>query len=87
MGSFLDAGAIDEVHIFVAPMLMGGLGAKTAVAGLGAERLADCLRLAEITTEMIGEDIYVHGWRERSAGLGVPHPAACNYGWSNQAAG
>ncbi len=63
LGSFLEAGAIDEVHVFIAPKIVGGLGAKTAVAGLGVERLADSLRLAEITTEMIGEDVYVHGWR------------------------
>ena len=63
LGSFLDARVIDEVHIFIAPTLTGGATAKTALAGLGAERLADSLRLAEITTEMIEGDVYVHGWR------------------------
>jgi diaminohydroxyphosphoribosylaminopyrimidine deaminase/5-amino-6-(5-phosphoribosylamino)uracil reductase len=62
-GSFFDAAAIDEVHVFVAPLLVGGSEAPTPVGGLGAARLADALRLAEWRVERVEADVYLHGWR------------------------
>lgn len=62
-GSFLDAGALDEVHVFVAPLLVGGAHAPTPVGGQGAARLADALRLADWHVERVEEDVYLHGWR------------------------
>jgi diaminohydroxyphosphoribosylaminopyrimidine deaminase/5-amino-6-(5-phosphoribosylamino)uracil reductase len=62
LGSFLDAGAIDEVHVFIAPRLAGGAAALTAVGGRGVEKIAQALRLAECRAEMLEGDIYVHGW-------------------------
>ena len=38
-GAFLDAGEIDELRLFVAPVLIGGGEASPVVAGLGAERV------------------------------------------------
>jgi diaminohydroxyphosphoribosylaminopyrimidine deaminase/5-amino-6-(5-phosphoribosylamino)uracil reductase len=61
LGSFLDAGAIDEVHAFIAPRLVGGVRAPTAAAGRGVERIADALPLAEVSTEDVAGDVYVHG--------------------------
>ena len=40
-GAFLEAGEIDEVRIFVAPMLVGGRDAKPAVEGEGMQEIAD----------------------------------------------
>jgi diaminohydroxyphosphoribosylaminopyrimidine deaminase/5-amino-6-(5-phosphoribosylamino)uracil reductase len=62
LGSFLDAGAVDEVHVFIAPKLSGGAEAKTAIAGQGALRIADALGLAEWKVETSDGDLYVHGW-------------------------
>jgi diaminohydroxyphosphoribosylaminopyrimidine deaminase/5-amino-6-(5-phosphoribosylamino)uracil reductase len=61
LGSFLDAGAIDEVHVFIAPILAGGAEARTAVAGRGADRMAEALRLAEWTTQDVEGDLLLHG--------------------------
>ena len=61
LGSFLDARAADEVHVFIAPKLAGGAAAKTAVAGLGVERIADALPLAEWAVEQVGGDVLVCG--------------------------
>jgi diaminohydroxyphosphoribosylaminopyrimidine deaminase/5-amino-6-(5-phosphoribosylamino)uracil reductase len=61
LGSFLDANAADEFHVFVAPKLIGGTGAPTPVAGTGVARIADALRLAEFTGEPSGDDVYLHG--------------------------
>jgi diaminohydroxyphosphoribosylaminopyrimidine deaminase/5-amino-6-(5-phosphoribosylamino)uracil reductase len=62
-GSFLDAAAIDEFHVFIAPRLAGGASATGAVGGQGVERMAEALRLAEWTHEVLDGDLYVHGWR------------------------
>ncbi|HEY7155604.1 MAG TPA: bifunctional diaminohydroxyphosphoribosylaminopyrimidine deaminase/5-amino-6-(5-phosphoribosylamino)uracil reductase RibD [Gemmataceae bacterium] len=62
-GSFLDAAAIDEFHVFIAPRLAGGAAATGAVGGHGVERMAEALRLAEWTHEILDGDLYVHGWR------------------------
>ncbi len=64
LGRFLDARAIDEVHVFIAPRLIGGLQAKTPIAGAGIEKMADALALAEWHAEMIAGDVYLHGWRQ-----------------------
>ena len=66
LGSFLDAGAIDEVHVFIAPRLVGGSEAKTAIGGRGVERLAESLTLKEWKVETVGSqppDFLVHGWK------------------------
>ncbi len=63
LGSFLDAGAIDEVHVFIAAKLIGGAAAKTPVAGAGWDRIADGLSLVATEVEMIEGDVYLRGWR------------------------
>jgi diaminohydroxyphosphoribosylaminopyrimidine deaminase/5-amino-6-(5-phosphoribosylamino)uracil reductase len=63
LGSFRDAGMIDEVHVFAAPLLAGGAAAKSPVGGAGIERIGDALRLAEWQVERIDNDLYIHGWR------------------------
>ncbi len=63
LGSFLDAGAIDEVHVFVAPKLVGGAAAKSPVAGQGVARLAEAFNLTHQCVEVLGQDVYFHGWR------------------------
>jgi diaminohydroxyphosphoribosylaminopyrimidine deaminase/5-amino-6-(5-phosphoribosylamino)uracil reductase len=63
-GSFLDTGAVDEVHVFIAPRLAGGAGAPTPAAGRGVDRIADALALARWETEPIDGDLYIHGWMQ-----------------------
>jgi diaminohydroxyphosphoribosylaminopyrimidine deaminase/5-amino-6-(5-phosphoribosylamino)uracil reductase len=62
-GSFRDADAIDEVHVFIAPRLAGGAGAKAPVGGRGVERIADALPLAGWHVETVEGDVLLHGWR------------------------
>jgi diaminohydroxyphosphoribosylaminopyrimidine deaminase/5-amino-6-(5-phosphoribosylamino)uracil reductase len=61
LGSFLDAGAVDEFHVFIAPKLIGGAG-PSPVGGVGVERMTETLRLVELTSEPSGEDVYLHGY-------------------------
>jgi diaminohydroxyphosphoribosylaminopyrimidine deaminase/5-amino-6-(5-phosphoribosylamino)uracil reductase len=60
LGSFFDARAVDEVHVFVAPMIAGG-NATTAVAGSGVDKISQALCLAEWSITEIGKDILIHG--------------------------
>jgi diaminohydroxyphosphoribosylaminopyrimidine deaminase/5-amino-6-(5-phosphoribosylamino)uracil reductase len=60
LGSLLDARRIDEVHVFIAPKLVGG-AAATPIAGQGISRVADAIPLDELQFERIGADVYVRG--------------------------
>jgi diaminohydroxyphosphoribosylaminopyrimidine deaminase/5-amino-6-(5-phosphoribosylamino)uracil reductase len=61
LGSFLDAGLADEVHLFLAPKLVGGKDALTPVGGLGVANIADALRLTHVRVEAVEGDVYIHG--------------------------
>jgi diaminohydroxyphosphoribosylaminopyrimidine deaminase/5-amino-6-(5-phosphoribosylamino)uracil reductase len=61
LGSFLDAGEIDEVHVFIAPRLAGGAAARTPMAGLGVETIGAGARLAEWSVRDVEGDLYVQG--------------------------
>jgi len=57
----LEAGVVDKVALFRAPIIIGGAGAVPAVGGAGAETVAEALRLHDMTVERIGEDLLVQG--------------------------
>lgn len=60
LGSLFDARAIDEVHAFIAPKLVGGLEATTPLSGVGLATIpAAGIRVME--TQILDGDIYVHG--------------------------
>ncbi len=61
LGAFFDADAIDEVHIFIAPLLLGGQEAKTPLGGKGAELIARGFRLGAWKVETVAGDIYING--------------------------
>ena len=63
LGSFLDAGEVDEVHVFIAPRVIGGTAAKSPLAGAGVDKLADALRLTQWTVEELAGDVYLRGCR------------------------
>jgi diaminohydroxyphosphoribosylaminopyrimidine deaminase/5-amino-6-(5-phosphoribosylamino)uracil reductase len=67
LGSFLDAGEIDEVYAFVAPRLIGGLNAPSPLDGLGVGELNESLRLTDCRIEQIGDDLLIHGIVQSSA--------------------
>ena len=65
-GSFFDEGLVDKVYAVIAPMIVGG-DAPSAVVGRGAERMADALRLHEVTVEQLGQDLLVMGYTSARA--------------------
>lgn len=66
-GAFFDAGLVDKVHAVIAPVIIGAADAPAAVAGEGAYRMADALRLRDVTVERLGEDLLVTAYPEREA--------------------
>ncbi len=58
-GAFLDAGEIDEVRLFLAPMLFGGRRARDPLEGEGVERIAEALRALTLDCEPLDGDLLV----------------------------
>jgi diaminohydroxyphosphoribosylaminopyrimidine deaminase/5-amino-6-(5-phosphoribosylamino)uracil reductase len=58
-GSFLDAGEIDELRLFIAPLVLGGTGARPLAGGEGAARIADATPALAMEWERSGEDLLV----------------------------
>jgi diaminohydroxyphosphoribosylaminopyrimidine deaminase/5-amino-6-(5-phosphoribosylamino)uracil reductase len=61
LGSFRDAGLIDEVHVFIAPRLIGGGGALPPISGVGVANVNEGMSFSEWTCEANGGDWYVRG--------------------------
>jgi diaminohydroxyphosphoribosylaminopyrimidine deaminase / 5-amino-6-(5-phosphoribosylamino)uracil reductase len=66
-GAFLDAGLVDRVVMFVAPLLLGGRQASSAVGGAGLP-LKGALRLTDLSIRHVGADLLLEAEvaRERS---------------------
>ena len=62
LGSLFDSKLVDKVIAFIAPIIIGGKEAKTAVAGKGVSKAADSLKLAYVRTTKLGEDLMVSGY-------------------------
>lgn len=60
LGSFFEAGLVDRVAVFLAPRILGGEGARGAVAGTGFS-LSAMPHLEGVQTERVGEDLLVTG--------------------------
>lgn len=58
-GALFDAGEIDEVRLFIAPVLVGAAQARAAIEGEGAIRIADGVRPLATNFEQVGEDMLV----------------------------
>jgi diaminohydroxyphosphoribosylaminopyrimidine deaminase/5-amino-6-(5-phosphoribosylamino)uracil reductase len=58
-GAFLDAGEIEEVRLFLAPILLGGRSARDPLEGEGVERIADALRGLTLDCDRVGEDLLI----------------------------
>jgi diaminohydroxyphosphoribosylaminopyrimidine deaminase/5-amino-6-(5-phosphoribosylamino)uracil reductase len=58
-GAFLDAGEIDEIRLFLAPVILGGRTARDPLEGEGVELIADALRAQSLHCEHLEEDVLV----------------------------
>jgi diaminohydroxyphosphoribosylaminopyrimidine deaminase/5-amino-6-(5-phosphoribosylamino)uracil reductase len=58
-GAFLDAGEIDEVRLFLAPLVLGGRSSRATLEGEGVETVADAMRALTLDCERVGDDLLV----------------------------
>jgi diaminohydroxyphosphoribosylaminopyrimidine deaminase/5-amino-6-(5-phosphoribosylamino)uracil reductase len=65
--SSLEAGIVDKVVFFIAPLLIGGREAPPVIGGRGVAALADAVRLRGVRWEGVGDDIMVEGYLRESA--------------------
>jgi len=61
LGTLLDTGQIDEVHVFVAPKLFGGEHARSPIEGEGIAAISDALVLDGPQWQELGADLYLSG--------------------------
>jgi len=58
-GAFLDAGEIDEVRLFLAPMLLGGANARDQLEGEGVARINDAIKAMTLDCSRVGDDVLI----------------------------
>lgn len=61
-GNLVDAGLVNKVTFFLAPVIIGGRDAPSAIGGSGAEKLIDALDLVDVEVIQRGRDIEVTGY-------------------------
>ena len=59
IGSFFDAAQIDEVVVFVAPKLVGGATALSAIGGKGIEKMVDAVNLVDVEVQRFDDDVCI----------------------------
>jgi len=60
--ALLDAGLVNKVTFFIAPMIVGGVNAPAAVAGIGADRIKNAIQLEDVEVVAHGRDIEITGY-------------------------
>src|SRR5271157_5749619 len=75
LGSFLEAGQVDEVEAYIAPILEGGDHPHTPARGQGRLRMGDAARLQNVAYSEVDGDVRVRGtvaqpWRSILSDLG-----------------
>lgn len=61
-GLLFEAGLIDKVTFFVAPMVVGGQDAPSAIAGPGADKIAEAIQLQKVEVRQYGRDVEITGY-------------------------
>lgn len=61
-GLMLDRGLVNKVTFFLAPMIIGGQDAPSAIGGKGAEKIAEALRLELVEIRQHERDIEITGY-------------------------
>ena len=58
-GAFLDAGEVDEIRLFLAPLVVGGRTARDPFEGEGADMIADAGRALTLECQSVDGDLLV----------------------------
>jgi len=58
-GAFHDAGELDEIRLFLAPLVLGGRTARDPLEGEGADAIADVARALTLNCEQVADDLLI----------------------------
>ena len=61
-GLLIEAALVNRVTFFVAPIIVGGQDAPSAIGGAGAEKIADALQLDRVQVLQHGRDVEITGY-------------------------
>ena len=67
-GEFVDAGLVNKVTFFIAPKLVGGTTAPSAIGGKGVEKMANALALERVSVVQRGKDLDISGYPHYAKG-------------------
>ena len=62
LGNFFDRRLVDKIYAFVAPIIIGGEGARTAVGGKGIDRMSEALQLKNVRVQSFDNDFLISGY-------------------------
>ena len=65
MGSFCDRNLVDKVIAFIAPVIMGGEKARTAIGGKGTDKVVNSLKLERVKSRRSDSDMMITGYPRR----------------------
>ncbi|MFS8086731.1 MAG: RibD family protein, partial [Acidobacteriota bacterium] len=65
-GLLLDARLVNKITFFIAPMIIGGQDAPSAIGGDGVENIADAIQLENVSVERRGRDVEITGYPTRT---------------------
>jgi diaminohydroxyphosphoribosylaminopyrimidine deaminase/5-amino-6-(5-phosphoribosylamino)uracil reductase len=66
-GEFLDSGLVNKVTFFIAPKIVGGTDAPSAIGGKGVEVMSEALELERVIVVQHGKDIEVTGYPRKGS--------------------
>lgn len=58
-GAFFDAGEIDEIRLFIAPLVLGGRSARDPLEGEGVEQISEALSALTLDCQRVAEDVLI----------------------------
>jgi diaminohydroxyphosphoribosylaminopyrimidine deaminase/5-amino-6-(5-phosphoribosylamino)uracil reductase len=61
IGSLFDLGLVDRIAVFIAPIIIGGENAITAVEGEGVDLITNALQLNDVEIVRLGQDFLITG--------------------------
>ena len=62
LGSLCDQNLVDKAIVFVAPVIIGGEKARTAIGGKGADKVVNSLKLERVKTKRSDSDMMITGY-------------------------
>ena len=65
LGSLFDLGLVDKVIAFIAPIIIGGANARSAVVGEGVDTVTEAFHLDSVRVGRLGDDLIVSGYVAR----------------------